>query len=202
MSRKDCYMDKLLSCATAFEHLLNVQYRIIIGRKGKSVELRIGFSAMDFHHLMGLGKLKDLRIARKNRERVFQDILEGRTGYQTISASRYIGSIENRFEPLSYIERLLDDNRLIFRYNNKQNDFSLIEADYLLSTPHAGTDIYIFVAQNESTRLYYCRSFFPRERKDYTAGQSIFTMLYKEKIDLITGDITIQYDRLTLKTNT
>ena len=43
MSRKDCYMDKLLSCATAFEHLLNVQYRIIIGRKGKSVELRIGF---------------------------------------------------------------------------------------------------------------------------------------------------------------
>lgn len=202
MSRKDCYMDKLLSCATAFECLLNVQYRIIIGRKGKTVELRIGFSAMDFHHLMGLGKLKDLRIARKNREQVFQDILEGRTGYQTISASRYIGSIENRFEPLVCIEQLLDDNRLIFRYNNKQNVFSLIEADYLLSTPHAGTDIYIFIAQNEGTGLYYCRSFFPKGGKDYTAGQSIYTMLYKEKIDLITGNITVQYDRLTPKTNT
>lgn len=195
-------MDKLLSCATAFERLLNVQYLIIIGRKGKAVELRIGFSAMDFHHLMGLGKLKDLRIARENREQVFLDILEKRIDYQTISASRYIGSIENRFEPLSDIEQLLDDNRLIFRYNNRQNVFSLIEADYLLSTPHTGTDIYIFVAQNQSTGLYYCRSFFPREKKDYTAGQSIYTMLYKEKINLITGNITIQYDRLTPKANT
>lgn len=195
-------MDKLLDCASAFERLLNVQYRVIIGRKGKSVELRIGFSMMDFHHLMGLGKLKDLRIARKNREQVFRDILEGRTGYQTISVSRYISSIENRFEPLSHIEHILDDNRLIFRYNNRQNVFSLIEADYLLSTPYAGTDVYIFIAQNENTGLYYCRSFFPREEKDYTAGQSIYTMLYKEKIDLISGKTTIQYDRLTPKTNT
>ena len=55
-------MDKLLKCAKAFENLLDIQYRIIIGRKGKTVELVIGFSKLDFHHLMGLGKLKDLRI--------------------------------------------------------------------------------------------------------------------------------------------
>ena len=55
-------MDKLQKCAKAFENLLEIQYRIIIGRKGKTVELVIGFSKLDFHHLMGLGKLKDLRI--------------------------------------------------------------------------------------------------------------------------------------------
>lgn len=168
MDRDDFTMEKLLHCALAFERLLNVQYRVIIGRKGKSAELCIGFSEMDFHHLMGLEKLKDLRIARKNREQVFRDILKERTGYQTIGSSRYIGSIENRFEPLSHIEQLLDDNRLIFRYNNKQNVFSLIEADYLQSTPHKETDVYIFIARNERTGLYYCRSFFPREEKDYT----------------------------------
>lgn len=52
-------MDKLQKCGKAFEKLLEIQYRIIIGRKGKTVELVIGFSKLDFHHLMGLGKLKD-----------------------------------------------------------------------------------------------------------------------------------------------
>ena len=58
------FMDKLQKCAKAFEKLLEIQYRIIIGRKGKTVELVIGFSKLDFHHLMGLGKLKDLRITK------------------------------------------------------------------------------------------------------------------------------------------
>ena len=70
-------MDKLQSCVKAFEKLLDIEYRIMIGRKGKSVELHIIFSKWDFHHLMGLGKLKDLRIAKKNREIVFDEILNG-----------------------------------------------------------------------------------------------------------------------------
>ena len=41
-------MDKLLECTRAFEKLLDVQYRIIIGRKGKKVEIVIGFSKLDF----------------------------------------------------------------------------------------------------------------------------------------------------------
>lgn len=53
-------MDKLQKCAKAFEKLLEIQYRIIIGRKGKTVELVIGFSKLDFHHLMGLGKLNSV----------------------------------------------------------------------------------------------------------------------------------------------
>ena len=70
-------MDKLQKCAKAFENLLEIQYRIIIGRKGKTVELVIGFSKLDFHHLMGLGKLKDLRIAKQNRGSVFDEIITG-----------------------------------------------------------------------------------------------------------------------------
>ena len=70
-------MDKLQKCAKAFENLLEIQYRIIIGRKGKTAELVIGFSKLDFHHLMGLGKLKDLRIAKQNRGSVFDEIITG-----------------------------------------------------------------------------------------------------------------------------
>ena len=79
-------MDKLLECTRAFEKLLDTQYRIIIGRKGKKVEKVIGF-----HHLMGLGKLKDLRIAKQNRETDFNEILKGVITYKEITESRYIG---------------------------------------------------------------------------------------------------------------
>lgn len=169
-------MDKLQKCAKAFEKLLEIQYRIIIGRKGKTVELVIGFSKLDFHHLMGLGKLKDLRIAKQNRGSVFDEIIIGSTTYETLAKSRYLPQIENRFEPLALIEQLLDDNRLVFRYNAKLNQFSLIEADYLLSTPLENSDIYIFIAEHKDTGKYFCRSFFPKEKKDYTEGQPRYTI--------------------------
>lgn len=194
-------MDKLHTCAKAFEKLLNIQYRIIIGRKGKSAELRIVFSKWDFHHLSGLGKLKDLRIAKKNREIVFNEILNGQTTYQSICISRYLPLIENRFAPLTCIEQLLDNNQLVFRYNKKRNQFSLIEADYLLSTPLQGNDIYLFLAYNDSSDSYFCRSFFPKEKTDYSKGQAIYTLLYKEKIYIPTGETIIQYNRLTPNMN-
>lgn len=192
-------MDRLMYCALAFEKLLNIQYRMIIGRKGKAVELLVGFSKLDFHHLMGLGKLKDLRLATMNRETVFAEILKGKISYEIISKSRYIHLIENRFQPLACIEQLFDDNRLIFRYNPKLNRFSLIEADYLLTCPYAENDIYVFLAKKNGADGYFCRSFFPKEQKDYTKGQATYSLLYKEKICLTDGTIHIQYDRISPK---
>lgn len=190
-------MDKLKECALAFERLCTVQYRMIIGRKGKTTELLVEFKPLDFHHLMGLGKLKDLRVSSQPRQKVFTDILTNKLTYNDASRSRYFSNIENRFGPLSKIENFFDSNRLIFRYNQKQNVFSLIEADYLLSTPYEDTDVYIFLSQTPNSDTYYCRSFFPKENKDYTVGQAIYTLLFKEKINLVTGKKEVQYDRFS-----
>jgi hypothetical protein len=190
-------MDKLQECAKAFEKLLDTQYHIVIGRKGKSIGLTVEFAPIDFHHLMGLGKLKDLRIATQNREQVFSLILNGTISDSAINESRYIFQIKNRFSPLTAIEQVFDDNRLIFRYIEKKNKFSLIRADYLLSTPYADTDIYIFLAKKDQSVMYFCRSFFPKENKDYTIGQPAYALLYKEKITISTGEKEIQYDRLS-----
>ena len=145
-------MDHLQSCAKAFEHLLDFQYHIIIGRKGKSVELNILFDPTEI-------------------------------------------------EPFIQIENFLDSNKLIFRYNQKLQTFSLIEAEYLLSTPYENTDIYIFLDRQKEPDYFFCRSFFQKEEKDYTKGQAIYTLLKKEKINLRTEEKMIQYDRLTPKSS-
>jgi hypothetical protein len=196
-TKRGSKMDKLYECTKAFERILDTQYRIVVGRKGKSVEINVVFSPSDFHHLMGLGKLKDLRISTQIREQAFSSILNGTISDSVINESRYISKIQNRFSPLASIEQIFDDNEMVFRYNEKKNGFSKIQADFLLSTPHANTDIYIFLSKNEQTDRYFCRSFFPKENKDYTIGQPAYTLLYKEKITLSTGEKVVQYDRLS-----
>lgn len=137
-------MDKLYECAKGFEKLLSKKYHIIIGRKGKAVELNIRFEDVEFHHLIGLHKLKELRVSRGNRAKIFTDILSGKIFLSDIEKSRYYDTIKDRLEPLAKIETLFDNNKLIFRYDEKKQTFSVIEAEYLLSTPYENTDVYIF----------------------------------------------------------
>ncbi|MFI3325220.1 MAG: PBECR4 domain-containing protein [Clostridia bacterium] len=188
-------MDKLLACAKAFENLTHTEYKIVLGRKGEKIELRIRFLSSQFHHLMGLVKLRDLEVANQNRFKVFTDIINNKLTYAKISTSEFISQIEDRFIPLANIEKILDNNNLVFRYNEKINAFSFIQADFLLSTPLESNDIYIFISKNEDN-TYFCRSFFPKTNRDYTKGQIRYTLLYKEKINLKTGETVVQYDKL------
>lgn len=189
-------MDELLRCAKAFGNLQNIKYHIIVGRKNKLTHINIMFRKWDFHHLMGLGKLKDIRLSKQNRTDVFDDIICGKVNFNTIQKSKYINEIIDRFIPLSFIEQLLDENNMIFRYNSKHNVFSLIQADFLLSTPFNNDDIYIFLVSNNDGN-YCCCSFFPRSQLDYTNNQTKYTLLYKEKINLITGESVVQYNKLS-----
>ena len=192
-------MDYLQVCAKSFEHLLNIKYHIILGRKGKLTELNILFAPTEFHHLIGLHKLHDLRLSRGNREKIFYQILAGNLSMDDLKKSRYFTEVQKRMEPFSQIENFLDSNKLIFRYNPKLQSFSLIEAKYLLSTPYESTDVYIFLDQHPESDCFFCRSFFPKEEKDYTKGQAVYTLLKKEKISRSTGTSITQYDRLSPK---
>jgi hypothetical protein len=50
--------------------------------------------------------------------------------------------------PLTDLENMLDDNQLIFRYNEKVHKYSLIQADYLLEGNAGGNPIIsIFVSE-------------------------------------------------------
>ena len=115
------------------------------------------------------------------------------------SQSAFFQQMESRLKPLAQLEEFLDSNKIIFRYNYKVHTFSAIQADYLLQNDFEGQPVYLFLAQRTGDNTQVCRTFFPKSEKDYAQGQPQYTLLKKEKINQKTGDIIIQYDRLTPK---
>ena len=107
-------MDHLLECAEAFEQLLDVQYHIVLGRKNRLTELTLRFDPTEFHHLVGLHKLRDLRLARGNREKIFYQILSKTICMEDIKKSRYFPEIQDLMFFFDKIEYLLDSNKTVF----------------------------------------------------------------------------------------
>jgi len=197
-SCKGCLiMDKLKACAIAFEALFNIKYRCIIGRKGKTHEFTLAFKSYHFHHLAGLHKLSDKQEVRGNRERVFKNILSGDISYKNISKSKDFNVIMGRLNYLHGLEQFMDSNSLIFKYDSRKNASSHIKAKYLLENELYGDTVYLFLDEDNYMDALCGVSIFPKESVDYTIGQTGFTLLYKEKINTVTGETIIQYDRIT-----
>ena len=193
-------MDLLQQCAQEFDRLILYQYHITIGRKGKTMALTISFDRADFHHLAGLHKLRDnVRFQTGKRSDIMEEILVGRLTLSQAQQSVFFHEMEPRLRPLAQLENFLDSNEIIFRYNSKANIFSAIQADYLLQNDYEGTPVYLFLAQRSGDKTQVCRTFFPKTSRDYAQGQPRYTLLKKEKYNMITGETIVQYDRLSPK---
>ena len=55
--------------------------------------------------------------------------------------------------------------------------------------------LFLFLSNDEGDN-YFCRSFFPEEKMDYSKNQASWTLLYKKKIDLSTRIETVLYNRI------
>ncbi len=76
------------------------------------------------------------------------------------------------------------------------NAYSVIKADYIMKNNAEGRNIFLFLTGNGEEGRYFCRSFFPQDKMDYTKNQASWTLLYKKKVTLSTGEEEILYDRL------
>ena len=123
-------MDHLLECAEAFEQLLDVQYHIVLGRKNRLTELTLRFDPTEFHHLVGLHKLRDLRLARGNREKIFHQILSKTICMEDIKKSRYFPEIQDRMCFFGNIEQGHFFCRSFFQKGEK--DYTKGQAVYTL----------------------------------------------------------------------
>lgn len=191
-------MRNIRDCVSAFLPLLNTEYEIVLGRKGVAVTLRITFDKKDCFHLMGLQYLIDRPELNRDRGKVFDEIVAGSITTRQVESSDFYKQIEERVNFLPLLEQLLDSNDTVFKYNKKANIHSMIDADYLMKNNMEDRNLYLFLSQGSDDR-YFCRPFFPEEKMDYTKNQASWTMLYKKKRNLSTGEERILYDRLIKK---
>ncbi|MBQ8679221.1 MAG: hypothetical protein IJ530_05590 [Treponema sp.] len=190
-------MADILQAAKAYKKLLDVEYQIVLGKKEKNLSLAINFEEYHFFHLAGLQYLKDLsRVLTESREQIFRRILKGTLQKQLFESSEFYPEIKDRIEYLIYLESLMDSNETIFKYNPALETFSAIQADFLLKNQVQARNIFIFLSGDKSNGKYFCRSFFPQTDKDYSLGQTNWTLLYKKKIHKSAQTETVLYDRM------
>lgn len=188
-------MRNVSDCINAFIPLLSTKYELILGRKGVAVTLKITFDKKSCFHLMGLQYLSDRPELRRDRGKVFDEIANGKIKVKQIETSDFYHKIRKRVHYLPLLETMIDSNDTIFKYNTKSNVYSMIEADYLMENYMENKNLFLFLS-NESDDNYFCRSFFPENKMDYTKNQTSWTLLFKKKINLITGVETILYNKI------
>lgn len=191
-------MRDIKDCVNAFIPLLNTEYEIVLGRKGVTVILKITFDKRDCFHLMGLQYLIDRPELNRDRGKIFDGIVAGSITTEQVESSDFYNKIEDRINYLPLLEALLDSNDTIFKYNQRINMYSMISADYLMKNNMEENNLYLFLSHSSDDK-YFCKSFFPEKKKDYTKNQASWTLLYKKKCNISTGKEIILYDRLTKK---
>lgn len=192
------FMRDIKDCVNAFIPLLNTEYQIVLGRKGVTVTLKITFDKRDCFHLMGLQYLIDRPELNQDRGKVFDRIVAGSITTEQVESSDFYKKIENRINYLPLLEALLDSNDTVLKYNQRINMYSMISADYLMKNNMEEKNLYLFLSHGADDK-YFCKSFFPEEKKDYTRNQASWAMLYKKKCNISTGDEIVLYDKLTKK---
>ena len=188
-------MHNIYECVDSFVSLLDTEYRLILGRKGEAVSLNVTFDKKDCFHLMGLQYLTDRPELNRDRGKIFDDIKARILTKEQIESSDLYRQIAERVDMLPFLEDMFDSNDTIFRYNERKNSFSMIRADYLMKNRLIDKNVFIFLSKDKND-TYFCRSFFPETKRDYTKNQASWTLLYKEKIKRSTGQSVVLYDRL------
>lgn len=157
----------LKSAALSFNNLLDIEYKIIVGRKGIITEIIVEFRKENFFHLVGLQKLNDINYPTENKEKVFDLIIEDKITEDFISkSSKYeVANIE-RITPFIKIEEIMDSNNLVFKFNRSQSNWTSMDCKFILENIDNEESIYIFIDGNyELKQKMFCRSFFLKTQK-------------------------------------
>lgn len=190
-------MGIIKEAALSFRKLLDVEYKIVLGKKGRLTEFSIDFEKGDFFHLVGLQYLKDIPQLKKNREQVFDDIISEKIKETDLIKSSFFPAIQERLIGFSDFESILDSNEIVFRYSKDKSGFSKIDSEYLLITLYNQKKSHIFLSSYPRRKNKFCKSFFFNDKNDYAKNQIKMTLLYKEKLYKSVGLSDVQFDKLT-----
>lgn len=187
--------DLLKNSAIAFKKLLDKEYFIEIGRKGKSSTFKIIFEEDDFKHLSGINKLTDLpTIYKMPSNLLFKNAVSENITDKDLIPSTKFNSIKERLENLKNLEYYLNKNMAVFKWDKSKAKSSKITADFMLEEKSDNKKkAYFFLKEKnnffgteKTLKITEIKkengvSFF-LSSQDYPRGQVKFTLLKNEKI--------------------
>jgi len=172
-------MDKLMKCALAFNNLIDKEYYIKAGKKGKLLEVILYFDPINFHHLIGLNKLNDINLLRKSTPELFSKILSGKITHEHISKSVHYDKMSDRLDYFPFLEQILDSEDTIIKHNQSKSGSS-INAKAIICNKVDNIYIHYFIDLNEHNGKCFGRTFFPRVDRLYLFDRP-YKILEKKK---------------------
>ena len=114
-----------------------------------------------------------------------------------LQSSFHFDEMKDRLFALDNLEKLLDSENLVFKYNENVRVSSSIKSDYLIEGEVNSQTLFLFLASREKSleNEQICRSFFPKSNIDYSIGQPNYTLLKKEKIRIDNSTVVFTYER-------
>ncbi len=186
-------INPLTMSAKAYRRLFNIEYHFVVSRKQKAVDITLSFEKNDYKHLSGLHHLTGINQTKEASEKVFNLALSGRLTHDSILKAPNYNDVHNRLVGLSFLEQMLDNDNIVFKYNNNAIKSSVISADYMIEGTILG-DITAYCFLNlRQDNIYGLRSFFLRDRINYANGQSKCTILLKEKRNRNTNNTVLLF---------
>jgi len=195
-------MDILKQAAEAWQEISQNTYKITYGLKKKLHYVNIIFDNSDFCHLAGFQYLKDIQLPALSPAKLFNAVLNDEiTAEQIQKAEKYETMVETRLVALINLEEALDNDIKLFRYNSKNYSFyTAIEAQYLIEGQAQNNNMFLFVKKNDN--YFTCLSIFIKDQsRDYSQNQQKLSILHIEKINLVTNEKTILFDKLSKQEN-
>ena len=159
-------MNRIQRNAKEFAKLLDIEYIFYLGYKGNCQKIVLRFEKRNFHHLEGIGQLRDIMLHSEPADKVFDMALEGKIDECILKNS-------TEYEKC-YVEQKIKG--------------SSIQAKIFLYKDMSGKDIYLFLDSTNDDEYYYPRSFVVAPELDYKVGQFKYTVLWKEKRNRTTGE--------------
>ncbi|MEA5033368.1 MAG: PBECR4 domain-containing protein, partial [Sphaerochaeta sp.] len=130
--------NELLHCYESYCHLVNYQYRFILGRKNKEYIVDIPFTWNEFVHLTGITHLKDLPELKVNQNLLRNRIEREQITLASLRESQFFKTtstdIEYRIKYLGRIDEFFTSDTLAFDYLGISSPRSAIRADWMLTS--------------------------------------------------------------------
>ncbi len=184
---------EIVSAVKEYSKLLDIEYNLILGRIGKSKEVRIVFDETSWFHVAGIHYLKDIGI---NHDKValkpfYEEITLGRITEEYFRKSRYYNNIADRVALLPRLGEIIEGidnvNTGIYGFSRKNAPFyTKIDGDYLvcdLSKTDNPVNLFLVFERKDDGTLVPISIFHPEindktgKMLDYTEKQMRYTFL-------------------------